>query len=99
MIDEKTMANLQELSRIRLSPEEAASLASQLEDIIGYFALLSGFDTEGIDADLGTQVAPEDLRTDSAFEGVDRESIDSFAVRFENGFFVVPKILGDEPDA
>ena len=53
MIDDKTMQNLQELSRLRLAPEEEKNLAEQLEGILEYFELLSGYDTAGIDPDLG----------------------------------------------
>ncbi len=99
MIDDKIMTNLQGLSRLKLAPEEAHNLAGQLEDIIEYFEVLSSFDTKGVDVDLGIELKPGDLREDLADTGVDRKTIESFAVDFDNGFFVVPRILGDETDA
>jgi aspartyl-tRNA(Asn)/glutamyl-tRNA(Gln) amidotransferase subunit C len=99
MIDDKTMGNLQALSRLRLAPEEAHNLADQLEDILEYFKLLSGYDTERVNPDIGVAVEPAHLRTDEHRKGIDRETIETFAVSFDDGFFVVPRILGDEPDA
>ena len=98
MIDDKTMRNLQDLSRLRLGPEEEAKLAGQLDDILDYFEMLSRYDTSGVDADLGTAVLPGDLRKDEAGTSVGREKIESFAVEFDEDHFVVPRILGDGSD-
>jgi aspartyl-tRNA(Asn)/glutamyl-tRNA(Gln) amidotransferase subunit C len=99
MIDSETMSNLQALSRLKLTPDEARNLAGQLEDIIEYFELLSAYETDGVDTDLGIEVPPAGLRKDLKGHSVDRATIESFAVDFDDGFFVVPRILGDEPDA
>ena len=95
MIDRDTMRNLQELSRLRLEEEEKRSLAEQLEEILQYFSLLARYDTSGVDVDLGDSLAPDELRDDCPGESVGREQIESFAVEFEDGQFVVPRILGD----
>ena len=99
MIDNETMSNLQALSRLKLTPDEARNIAGQLEDIIEYFELLSAYETDGVDADLGVEVPPADLRQDIKGDSIDRATIESFAVDFDDGFFVVPRILGDDPDA
>ena len=98
MIDEKTMGRLQDLSRLKLDLSEEKELADQLEEILAYFEVLSRYDTSGIDPDLGVSVTPEQLRQDSAAVSATSGAIESFAVEFEEGHFVVPRILGDEGD-
>ncbi len=99
MIDDRIMHDLQKHSRLKLGPEEEASLAGQLEDILHYFERLSAYDTSDIDPDIGTAVEPADLRRDERGESVGHETIESFAVDFEEGHFVVPRILGNATDA
>ncbi len=98
MIDDKTMRNLQDLSRLKLEAQEEKELAGQLEDILGYFEVLSAFDISGLDPDLGVSLGPEELRKDKAEKGIERGAIEAFAVKFEDGHFVVPRILGDGND-
>ncbi len=99
MIDRETMQNLQDLSMLRLGEEEERELASQLENILEYFSLLSNYDTSEVDPDLGATVIPGQLRIDASRDGVSHHQIEKFAVEFEKGHFVVPRILGDGTDA
>ena len=94
MIDDKTMKSLQELSKLKLEPGESRSLAVQLEDILRYFERLTAYDTA--DTDLRTAVEPEDLRQDVATPALDREVLETVAVEFQDGHFIVPRILGDD---
>ncbi len=93
MIDDKTMKGLQELSRLKLEPDESRSLAVQLEDILRYFERLAAYDTT--DAGLKAALLPIDLRPDTPAPGLGREALESIAVEFREGHFVVPRILGD----
>ena len=94
MIDDKTMKNLQELSRLKLEPDESRSLAVQLEDILSYFERLSAYDTTEIDLNAG--VNPDALRQDKSAPGFSRDVLESVAVDFRDGHFIVPRILGDD---
>ncbi|MBN1685597.1 MAG: Asp-tRNA(Asn)/Glu-tRNA(Gln) amidotransferase subunit GatC [Spirochaetales bacterium] len=91
MIDKQTMRNLQKLSRLKLEPDEEQSLASQLENILSYFEVLGGYDA--VDTDLKASVTPEDLRRDDSAPAFNREVLESLAVEFQDGHFVVPRIL------
>ena len=94
MIDDKTMKNLQELSKLKLEPGESRSLAAQLEDILRYFERLTAYDTA--DTDSKAVVEPGDLRRDEAAPAFSREVLESVAVEFQDGHFIVPRILADE---
>jgi aspartyl-tRNA(Asn)/glutamyl-tRNA(Gln) amidotransferase subunit C len=98
MIDDETMRNLQDLSRLKLEAQEEKELAGQLDDILGYFEVLSAIDTSGLDPDLGEALKPEQLREDIAEAGIEKNAIESFAVEFDEDHFVVPRILGDTTD-
>ena len=99
MIDDKVMDSLLELSRLSLEPDELSALKGQLADIISYFEVLESHDTEGVDVDMGRAVQTSGLRADASARGIERGQIDDFAVSFEDGLFVVPRILGDEHNA
>lgn len=94
MIDEKTMNNLQALSRLKLEPEESRSLAVQLEDILRYFERLSAYDTKEVS--FSDVVEPGELRKDESSPPFGRDLLESVAVEFQDGHFIVPRILGDD---
>jgi aspartyl/glutamyl-tRNA(Asn/Gln) amidotransferase C subunit len=94
MIDDKTMKNLQDLSRLKLEPEESLSLAVQLEDILRYFERLAAYDTA--DTDMMPAVTPGDLRRDESTPSFSRGVLESVSVEFQDGHFIVPRILGDD---
>ena len=94
MIDRDTMKSLQNLSRLRLEPEEERNLASQLEQILEYFKVLEGYNT--VDTDLNAALDPGELRTDGSTRSFGRENLESFAVSMNEGHFVVPRILGTD---
>ena len=98
MIDATSMHELQALSRLKLEPDEEKNLAGQLEDILRYFERLSVYGTDDIDPDIGSAVDPEELRTDDRGDNLGREALERLAVEFEDGHFVVPRILGDAAD-
>jgi len=91
MIDGDTMRNLQKLARVKLEPDEERDLASQREHILDYFQLLMRYDA--VDADLKVALSPEALRRDAAGAAFRRETLESLAVEFGNGHFIVPRIL------
>ena len=93
------MKNLQDLSRLRLGDQEERELAEQLEQILEYVSHLSSIDTSDVDPDLGMAVTPESLRKDSSQPGVAHTQIEQFAVEFQEGHFIVPRVLGDDTHA
>ena len=95
MIDDAAMRSLLELSRLEVPVEEVKELEGQLDEILAYFERLSRIDTSSVDVDLGTERAIEETRRDESAPGLDRGAIEVFSKTFEQGFFVVPLILGD----
>ena len=94
MIDKNTMMGLQRLSKLKLDPDEERDLAAQLENILDYFELLKGYDA--VDTDLDAAVTPAELRGDDAVPAFSREVLESLAVEFQDGHFIVPRILDIE---
>ena len=95
MIDDAAMRSLLELSRLEVPDEHLKELESQLDEILAYFERLSAIDTSGVDVDLGSERVIDATRSDEDAVGLDRKAIESFSKTFEDGFFVVPQILGD----
>ena len=96
MIGDREMDRLLFLSRLRLEPEERQRLSGQIQDIIEYVELLQEYDTSGVDIDLASDNRPKDLRDDVVREGLGSDSIETFAVERNEGYFVVPRILDQE---
>ena len=97
MFDEKELKNLLELSRLTVASEKLESLSRQLEEILGYFERLSAYDTSAVDVDLGVTVPADSRRSDSLTPGLSMEEVRSFSQTIdEDGFFLVPRILGDD---
>lgn len=95
MIDEKTLESILSLSRFEVGEAEKERFRSQVADILYYFDLLAKIDTARVDQDLGTVVDSEDLRRDQVREGLSGKQLRSFAVKFREGHFAVPRILDE----
>ena len=94
MIDKEVMKNLRELSRLKLEPDEERSLSAQLESILEYFEILKGYDT--VDTDPKAALTPQELRKDASAAAFSRETLESLAVEFHDGHFIVPRILDSD---
>ena len=94
-IDEKTLDALLYLSR--LSPESTnfEVLKAQVDQIVGYFDILSEYtDTENpYDAYPSTKV--EALRDETIVKGLDIPDVKKITPEFLDGYFQVPKVLGE----
>lgn len=88
---------LAELARLELSEFELAALGSQLEAILGQFQTLEALDLEGIEPTLGTSSLEDVKRRDEPRPSLDRELLLRGAPDPRDGFFSVPRTLGDEP--
>ena len=95
MFEQRDLQYLLELSRLTVPKEEEEELTRQINDILNYFEVLSGYDTSSVDVDLGESVPVDSRRTDGSRPGLERDSVEKFAPSFNDGFFVVPRILGD----
>ena len=96
--DEERVRKLAELAHVKLSDDERASFAGQLDEILGYAERIQALDTEGVvptshallEAGLeGTSV----LRDDEPTQSLDRERVLEGAPDPGAGLFKVPKVL------
>lgn len=81
------------LARIAITEEEAARIAPELDNIMGWIEQLGEVDTSGV-APM-TAVIPNHLRLrdDVVTDGGIRDAILSNAPQGEHGFFTVPKVI------
>ena len=93
-----TVTKIASLARIAITEEQAARIAPELDNIMGWIEQLSEVDTTGI-APM-TAVIPNHLRlrddvvnADQLTGGGIRDSVLSNAPQAEHGFFTVPKVI------
>jgi len=86
--------HLAQLSSLQLAPEEAASLQTDLEAIIGYIQQLSELDTTGVEPTYQVTDLQNVWRDDVVNTyGVDRETLLARAPEVEAKQIKVPKVL------
>jgi DNA helicase-2/ATP-dependent DNA helicase PcrA len=98
-IDRKTIAHLEKLARIELTPDEAGRLTAQLDEILEYVRTLQEVDTDDIDpTHFVLHAARLVLRPDIAAPALERDEILGLAPDAGDGFYRVPRIIerGDE---
>lgn len=94
-IDEKTLDALLYLSRLSPESTNLEVLKAQVDQIVGYFDILSEYtDTENpYDAYPSTKV--EALRDETIVKGLDIPDVKKITPEFLDGYFQVPKVLGE----
>jgi aspartyl-tRNA(Asn)/glutamyl-tRNA(Gln) amidotransferase subunit C len=86
------------LARLRLSPEEATAMSSDLESILGYVDLLATLDTEQVEPTSHVIPLATPLREDQPGESVPPEVAVANAPAREGFAFAVPKVLEGEDE-
>lgn len=94
-IDEKTLENLLYLSRLSSDATDLATLKKQVDDIVGYFEILSKFDDSQNPYDAYPSTQADKLRDDAVVEGLDIPDVKKVSENFMDGYFQVPKVLGE----
>jgi aspartyl-tRNA(Asn)/glutamyl-tRNA(Gln) amidotransferase subunit C len=93
-IDLKTIAHLEELARIALTPEEREVLSGQLDRIVEYCEQLQALDTDDVTPTSAVVHESESaLREDKVEPGLDRDVVLGEAPDARDGYFRVPKII------
>jgi aspartyl-tRNA(Asn)/glutamyl-tRNA(Gln) amidotransferase subunit C len=97
-VDTAIVERIARLARIRLSQDEAARLAPELDGILGWIEQLGEVDTAGVEPT--TAVIHNTLRlrddvvdADPLTGGGIREQLMANAPQGEHGFFTVPKVI------
>ncbi len=92
-MDESMVVRLANLACVQLAPGEAASLAPELDDVLGWIDRLATVDTENVEP--MTMVIPTRLvwHEDKVSEGGDVVQLLANAPQAAHGFFTVPKVI------
>ena len=86
------------LARLSLTDAEAARVAADLDEILGYVELLGQADTEGVDPTSHVIPLATPMREDTATQRLDPEMVVANAPRVAGTAFVVPKVIEGEAD-
>lgn len=97
-VDTATVRRIAGLARIAITDDEAARLAPELDNILGWIEQLGEVDTSGVTP--MTAVIPNMLRlrddvadADPLTGGGIRDAVLANAPEAEHGFFTVPKVI------
>ena len=92
-VDIATVKKVAALARIAITEEEAARLAPELGNILGWIEQLSEVDVTGVEP--MTAVIPNQLRLrdDVVTDGGIRDAVLANAPQGEHGCFAVPKVI------
>ena len=93
-IDPQTLENLLYLSRLSPESTNMETLKKQVDDIVGYFDILSKYDDSENPYDAYPSTEVEKLRDDTVVEGLDITDVKKVSKEFMDGYFQVPKVLG-----
>jgi len=83
------------LARLGLTDEELGRLEGQLNHIVDQYAILARLDTDAIPPTAQTIELENILREDVAGPSLPVEAVVANAAEHEDGFIVVPAILGE----
>ena len=81
------------IAMIKISEEEAVTLAKELTDIIEYVSMVKDVDTEGVPPTIHVLPISNVMREDEASSFDNREGLLSQGPETENGHFKVPRII------
>jgi len=97
-VDPQTVKRVAGLARIAITDDDAARLAPELGNILGWIEQLGEVDTAGVEP--MTAVIPNALRlrddvvdADPLTGGAIRDRLMTVAPQAEHGFFTVPKVI------
>ncbi|HEC63254.1 MAG TPA: Asp-tRNA(Asn)/Glu-tRNA(Gln) amidotransferase subunit GatC [Candidatus Acetothermia bacterium] len=96
MIDERTMAKLEQLAGLKLSPEERERLKTDLTRILDYFQKLGELDTEGVPPFDPLPGRVNAWREDEPEPSLSPEEALRNAPQTEREHFKVPRVFGQE---
>jgi aspartyl-tRNA(Asn)/glutamyl-tRNA(Gln) amidotransferase subunit C len=84
------------LARLGLSDERAAALVSELNTILGHMDALGQVDTVGVAEAIGVGARGTPTRSDDGPPIPLKRSLDAFAPKLRDGFFLVPRLSSHE---
>ena len=95
-VDETTLENLLYLSRLSPESTDMETLKKQVDEIVGYFGILSKYDDSENPYDAYPTTTAEQLRGDDIVAGLEMHDTKKInEPNFKDGYFEVPKVLGE----
>lgn len=94
-INAETLENLLYLSRLSPESSNMEILKKQVDDIIGYFNILSEYDDSENPYDAYPSTQAEKLREDVVVRSLEISDVKKVTKDFMDGYFQVPKVLGE----
>ncbi len=94
-VNEETLENLLYLSRLSPESTDMATLKKQVDDIVAYFDILSKYDDSENPYDAYPSTTADALRDDEVVAGLDIPNVKNITKNFMDGYFQVPKVLGE----
>ena len=92
-VDIPTVKRIASLARIAITDEEAARLAPELGNILGWIEQLGEVDTRDVAPMTAVIANTLRLREDKVSDGGVRDAVLANAPQAEHGFFTVPKVI------
>ena len=90
-----TLNNLLYLSRLSPESTNISILKKQVEEIVGYFEVLSKYDDSENPYDAYPSTQADKLRDDEVVKGLEIPDVKNVSENFMDGYFQVPKVLGE----
>ena len=94
-IDENTLDALLHLSRLSPESTNMEVLKGQVDQIVEYFDLLSQYDDSQNPYDAYPSTVATELRDDEIVKGLEIPDVKKMTSEFMDGYFRVPKVLGE----
>jgi aspartyl-tRNA(Asn)/glutamyl-tRNA(Gln) amidotransferase subunit C len=81
------------LAHIEMDEPSLDRMAAEMTKILSYIDQLAEVDVSGFDERPATEATP--MRDDTPHASLDRELVERNAPQWSDGFFVVPKVIGE----
>jgi aspartyl-tRNA(Asn)/glutamyl-tRNA(Gln) amidotransferase subunit C len=91
----ETISKVAALARLRFAPEELEGFAAQFNQIVSYVEKLNEVETTGVEPMASTLESVNVLRDDVPAAMLSQAEALRNAPRKTEGFFTVPKVIGD----
>lgn len=95
-IGEDELLHLERLTRLRLTPEERATVRQDLERVLGHLSEIAAVDVTGLEPMLRPVHVEDGTRLDERRPGLPREEVLGLAQAQHEGFLRVPRTGGDD---
>lgn len=93
-IDRDEALRVARLARLEFDDAALLRIAADMTEILEYIDQLRAVDLHAIAADAAQRVTP--MRDDAAHASLPREGVAANAPSWDDGFFVVPPVIGSE---